>query len=109
MNICKNCRHFKNESLDIYNGKCLLNPKYLPSRVDVIKGTTIAPDYQMKYAYRERETGHCGPEGKFYEYETDLKKRIWNEHGYTVTYFGSLVIIFATILILDVELIKMKK
>lgn len=101
MNICKNCRHFKNESLGGTSyGKCRLTIKYFPSRIDPVKGTTIPPTSNMTYAFIERDSfmgDRCGPDGKLYEYESDYKKRIWNEHGGTITYIGYLIILIASI------------
>ena len=84
MKLCKNCRHFRSDPYSIDFGRCRQTVEYKPPRISLVNGTTIAPKERIEFASIERDHGACGPEGKFYEYESDAKKRMWNGYGPTI-------------------------
>ena len=111
MNLCKNCRHFKNNSpLSIGNsyGTCRLTLENIPSRIDPINGKTIAPTQHFGYASIERSHGDCGIDGKLYEYESNYQKRLWNEHEGTVKYYSISISIVMLYIIYIIIIFKVK-
>ena len=82
--LCKNCRHFVNDSLLLWTpkyGKCLLARTDTQQTTDPVDGRIIAPTVSFSYATTERKWGTCGEEGLRYEREPDGMQALRNVYA----------------------------
>jgi hypothetical protein len=79
--LCKNCRHFVNDSLLLWSpqsGKCRLARTDTPQTNHPVDGRIVAPTVSFSYAIIERKWGKCGEEGLLYEREPDRMQALRN-------------------------------
>lgn len=78
--LCINCKHFLLKPImsNPENGKCLLYPKMIVDKNNLVTGYTTSVDYEKCVVARNSED-MCGEEGKHYEHGdgNNLKKIIF--------------------------------
>ena len=99
LRLCKDCRHFLNDSpvpvaapaMYMSAGRCRL------ARFVDQTQTSVVPEvptdfYVHTHTHTQRgPSGACGIEGRLFELETNLARRMWNQHAGALT--TSIVII----------------
>lgn len=92
--ICKNCRHFFNESgFALAMGKCKLARTEKPMRTDLINGKIYAPTTEYSYTHFFRNNGKCGKEGTLYEREPSKMQAIRNAYGVPATFMAKNIML----------------
>ena len=85
MKLCKNCRHFVNDSVTLWTpkyGKCRLARIDTPQTTNPVDGRVVAPTVSHWYASTERgKWGKCGEEGLLYEREPDRMQALRNRYA----------------------------